>query len=107
MLFGGCLINGKQIKNDEEFEVAKEKFVKHFNKRHRNLMIDKQKTKGKFRKMNRDLAYTTVRGGNGVDIAVPSHDLVPDSGLDMLSLHDAQHESAYNMYLADEAEYHT
>jgi len=51
MLFGGCLIGGKKIKSDEDFEIEKEKFVKHFNEKHRNLMVGKQKTKGKFRKM--------------------------------------------------------
>jgi len=39
------------ISNDEDFEVWKAKFVEHFNKKHRNLMINKPKEVKTYKKV--------------------------------------------------------
>ena len=55
MLFGGEH-EGRDIKTEEDFEIAKGEFVKHFNEKHQDIMINRTRlsVKKKFKKVESD-----------------------------------------------------
>jgi len=56
MIFGGSNLHSFRIKNDEDFELVKADFVKHFNEKHKDLYKNKQNNHKTFKKISTEIS---------------------------------------------------